>query len=105
MTSENWFDFLDFLFKMVKNPFSRREIVGLFDPPEEPYDMAALGIARGARSWGRGLGLVVAGGAFLGYLASRTIGMPGLPAEPDAWFESLGITSFVAEGAFVLLAL
>lgn len=67
--------------------------------------VAALGIARGARSWGWGLGLLVAGGAFVGYFLSRTVGLPLLPAEPDAWLEPLGITSFLAEGAFVLLAL
>lgn len=65
--------------------------------------IAALGIARGARSWG--LGLLVAGGAFVGYILSRTVALPGLPAEPDAWLEPLGIASFLAEGAFVMLAL
>lgn len=67
--------------------------------------VAAFGIVRGARSWGWGLGLFIAASAFLGYLASRTIGLPMLPAEPDAWLEPLGITSFVAEGIFSLLAL
>ncbi len=67
--------------------------------------VAAIGIARGAKTWGWGLGLVIAVSAFLGYLASRTIGLPMLPAEPDAWFEPLGIASFVAEGIFSLLAL
>ncbi len=67
--------------------------------------VAAFGIARGARSWGWGLGLLIAASAFLGYLASRTVGLPLLPAEPDAWLEPLGITSFVAEGVFSLLAL
>ena len=67
--------------------------------------IAAVGIARGARTWGWGLGLLVAAGAFVGYVASRTIGLPGIPAEPDAWLEPLGVVSLVAEGLVVGLAL
>lgn len=67
--------------------------------------VAAVGVARGARSWGWGLGLAIAVSAFVGYALSRTVGLPLLPAEPDAWFEPLGIASFVAEGVFALLAL
>src|SRR4051794_40257315 len=55
--------------------------------------LAAVGIYRGARNWGWGLGLLVAGGAFLAYVMSRTVGLPGLEAEPDAWFEPLGALS------------
>lgn len=67
--------------------------------------IAAYGIYQGKRNWGWTLGLLVAGGAFVGYALSRTVGLPQLPAEPDAWFEPLGITSFVAEALFVLLYL
>lgn len=66
--------------------------------------VAAVGIARGARSWGWGLGLLIAVSAFVGYALSRTVGLPMLPPEPDKWFEPLGIASFAAEGAFSLLA-
>ncbi len=66
--------------------------------------LAAYGIWTGKR-WGWTLGLLVAVGALAGYVASRTIGMPGIPAEPDAWFEPLGITSLLAEGLFSLVAL
>lgn len=45
----------------------------------------------------------MAAGAFVGYALSRTVGLPQIPAEPDAWFEPLGIASFVAEGLFVVL--
>ena len=65
--------------------------------------LAAYGIFRSKSSWGWGLGLLIAAGSFLGYVASRTIGLPGLPAEPDAWLEPLGVASLVAEGAFVIL--
>lgn len=67
--------------------------------------IAAYGIFRGSRSWGWTLGLLVAAGAFIGYALSRTVGLPQLPAEPDEWFEPLGILSFLAEGLFVAVYL
>ncbi len=66
--------------------------------------VAAVGIWLGARSWGWGLGLLIAVGSIVGYIASRTIGLPGIPAEPDAWLEPLGVASLIAEGLFVALA-
>lgn len=65
--------------------------------------IAAVGIYHGARSWGWGLGLLVAGGTFIGYIISRTVGLPGL--KPDEWLEPLGITSLIVEAAYVALAL
>ncbi len=65
--------------------------------------VAAVGVARGVKSWGWGLGLLIAVSTFIAYALSRTVGLPGLPAEPGKWFEPLGIASFVAEGAFALL--
>ena len=67
--------------------------------------VAALGIGLGARSWGWGLGLLIAAGSIAAYIASRTVGLPGLPAEPDAWLEPLGVASLVAEGLFTALAI
>lgn len=65
--------------------------------------IAAIGIYRGERTWGWGLGLLVAAGALIGYLISRTVGLPGL--EPDEWLEPLGLLSLVVEGAFTGIAL
>jgi len=65
--------------------------------------VAAAGIYRNQRGWGWVLGLLVAGGALVGYVASRTVGLPGLPAEPDAWFEPMGVASLACEGLFVVL--
>jgi hypothetical protein len=65
--------------------------------------VAAFGVYRNQRELGWVLGLLVAGGAFLAYVASRTVGLPGLPAEPDAWFEPMGVASLVCEGLFVIL--
>ena len=63
--------------------------------------VAAYGIFRGA-AWSWLLGLLIAGGAIVGYVISRTVGMPGLPVDP--WLEPLGILSLVVEGLFALLA-
>jgi len=60
---------------------------------------AAIGIYRGKR-WGWTLGFLVAGGAFAGYVISRTVGLPGLPVETE-WLEPLGVLSLLVEGLFV----
>ena len=65
--------------------------------------VAAFGLYRNQPEPGWILGLLVAGGAFLAYVASRTVGLPGLPAEPDAWFEPMGIASLVFEALFIIL--
>ena len=64
---------------------------------------AAIGIYRG-RSWGWGLGALVSVGAFVGYVISRTIGLPGLPVEEE-WLEPLGLLSLLVEALFVGLCL
>jgi hypothetical protein len=58
-----------------------------------------VGIYRG-KGWGWALGLLVAAGAFAGYVISRTVGLPGLPVETE-WLEPLGVLSLVVEGLFV----
>jgi hypothetical protein len=65
--------------------------------------VAAFGLYINRRGMGWVLGLLVAGGALLAYVASRTVGLPGLPAEPDAWLEPMGVASLVCEGVFVVL--
>ena len=65
--------------------------------------VAAIGIYRGQRALGWLLGLLVAGGAIIAYVASRTIGLPGLPAEPDAWLEPMGVAALLCETLFVIL--
>jgi len=61
--------------------------------------VAACGIHRGERTWGWGLGALVAGGALVAYVTSRTVGLPGL--VPDVWLEPLGILSLLVEAAFI----
>jgi hypothetical protein len=63
--------------------------------------VAAVGIYRGERIWGWGLGLLVAGGALVAYVISRTVGLPGL--APDVWLEPLGILSLLVEATYVVM--
>ena len=62
--------------------------------------IAAWGIYR-KKIWGWNLGLMIAAGSFGGYIASRTVGLPFIPAEPDAWFEPMGVAAMAAEFLFI----
>src|SRR5919112_3980986 len=64
--------------------------------------VAAIGVFRGHK-WGWGLGALLAGGAFVGYVISRTLGLPGMPVE--VWLEPLGVLSLLVEGLFIGLGL
>lgn len=65
--------------------------------------VVAVGVHRDRPALGWLLGLLVTGGSILAYVASRTIGLPGIPAEPDAWLEPMGVASLVCEALFVIL--
>jgi hypothetical protein len=60
---------------------------------------AAVGIYRGRR-WGWALGFLIAAGAFVAYVISRTAGLPGLPVETE-WLEPLGVLSLIVEALFM----
>lgn len=60
----------------------------------------AYGLLKGER-WAWPLGLLVAGGAFVAFILSRTIGLPSF--KEDEW-EGLGLVSLLVEGAFVVIA-
>jgi uncharacterized membrane protein HdeD (DUF308 family) len=64
--------------------------------------ISACGIYR-KHFWGWNFGLMIAVGSFGGYVASRTVGLPFIPAEPDAWFEPLGVAAMIAEVLFVVV--
>jgi len=64
--------------------------------------MAAIGILR-QEAWGWVLGVVIAAGSLIGYILSRTVGLPGM--EIEAWLQPLGLLSFVAEGIFLVLVI
>ena len=62
---------------------------------------AAFGIYRD-EWWGWPLGALMAGGAFLMYVESRTIGLPGLH---EGWLDPPGVLSLIVEAIFVALYL
>ena len=62
--------------------------------------VAAFGIYQG-KYWGWKLGFVISIVSISLYCLSRSVGLPQIPAEPDAWFEPLGVISLLAEGLFV----
>jgi hypothetical protein len=66
--------------------------------------IAAMGIQERHGVWGWGLASIVAGAALASYLANVTIGLPGLPAEPQAWPEPLTLIALLAEGLTLVLA-
>jgi hypothetical protein len=63
--------------------------------------VAAFGIYRGSRSWGWGLGILLAASAFLGYILSRTVGLPRFYEEEFS--EPMGVLSLIVEALFVLV--
>ncbi len=64
--------------------------------------VSAVAIYQG-RVWGWWLGAVMAASAFLAYIESRTLGLPGLPSwEP--FTEPPGLLSLLLEAIFVGLA-
>jgi uncharacterized membrane protein YfcA len=64
--------------------------------------IAAIGIYRGQRAWGWSLGLLVTVGSLIGYVISRTIGLPGVEVD-DEWFEPLGVASLLVESLYVVI--
>ncbi len=67
---------------------------------------AAIGIAWGGHRWGWLLGDLVAGGAFVLYVVSRAIGLPGFhPEGVWEWVRIDGLTALALEGLFVALSL
>jgi hypothetical protein len=63
--------------------------------------VAAVGIYRGAHGWGWLLGAVIAGGAFVAYLASRTLGLPGFEEAVGKWGTPWGTFSLMIESLFL----
>lgn len=64
--------------------------------------VAAYGIYR-QQFWGWALGLVISLGSILGYVWSRTLGLPGTVVE--AWFSPVGLVALAVESLFILLML
>jgi len=64
--------------------------------------VSAIGIYRDML-WGWLLGVLVAGGAFVAYIVSRSIGLPGFEHAVGRWLGPLGVLSLIVEALFVAL--
>lgn len=67
--------------------------------------VAAFGLYWSPNRWGWLLGDAVAGGAFVGFIASRAVGLPGFEEEVGRWFSIAGLLCLLMEGAFISLSL
>jgi hypothetical protein len=63
--------------------------------------VAAVGIYRGARTWGWLLGALISGLSLVAYLVSRTFGLPGVAGLAGMWDEPLGTVSMIVEALFI----
>jgi hypothetical protein len=64
--------------------------------------IAAMGIYRQELLWGWGIGALIAFGSIVGYVLSRTVGLPISGIEP--WGPEIGYVSLVVEIIFVVLS-
>ena len=65
--------------------------------------LCALNLVRGDRLIGWLGGALICISSALAYLASRTVGLPLLPAEPAAWLQPVGVLCLCAEAVFMLV--
>jgi hypothetical protein len=66
--------------------------------------VAAVGLYRDVL-WGWLLGALVAGGALVMYVVSRSVGLPGFEHAVGRWTGPLGVLSLVVEGLFIAVFL
>ena len=66
--------------------------------------VAAVGLYRDML-WGWLLGALIAGGAFVMYVISRSVGLPGFEQAVGRWFGPLGVPSLVVEALFMAVFL
>jgi hypothetical protein len=92
------------LIHLIESPeyFEEQTYVGvLFVLNAAGAAVGVVALLRGAPRWAWMLGILVAGGAFVGFILSRTT---GLPSFKESGWEGLGLVSLVVEAAFCLIA-
>lgn len=95
-----WIHFKDIPDKLTETPFLGWLYILLV------AGCAAAGAWLLSDRWRSGavLGALVSLGALLGYVLTRSVGLPGARDDIGNWAEPLGVLSLVLEAAFVLLA-
>ena len=63
--------------------------------------VSAVGVYRQKIWWGWVLGIIITAGSILGYIQSRTLGMPGM--EVEEWYDPIGISALMVEGLFLIV--
>jgi hypothetical protein len=67
--------------------------------------VVAASLFLGGRTWAWLLGDVVAGGALVGFVVSRTVGLPGAPEFVGQWFNIAGLLTSGFDVLFITLSL
>lgn len=70
---------------------------------QRPASDRSRATRRLAPGWWVALGVAV--GPLVGYLSSRSIGLPGYTSDMGNWTEPLGLASLAVEGALLVLTL
>ena len=93
-----WIHFLDLADKMEETPYLGLAYIGLIAG-------CLAGVVLLARRDHRGfvLGAGLAAATIVGYVLSRTTGLPAATDDIGHWTETLGVWSLIAEGAVVLV--
>lgn len=70
-------------------------------PPDKEVLISLVGLSRGVKGWGWTPGALIAGATFVGYLISRSVGLPGLSGV--TFLEPIGLVSLLTAGTFLVL--
>lgn len=65
--------------------------------------VSAVGMLRGAKGWGWALGAAISFAAFVAYVVSRTLGLPGLEEFVGRWDYPTGTVAMALEGLYLAL--
>ena len=67
--------------------------------------VAAFALYWSPNRWGWLLGGLISAGAFVGFIVSRAVGVPGFEEEAGKWLSISGLLCLMMEGGFLTLAL
>jgi len=88
---------MGWMIRVAKSPAISLRVSGI-------WLAACAGAWFGPASLGWAAGLLLGAGPFTGYVASRTVGLPGDPGDVGNWGYWVGTVSLLVEAARVLLS-